>query len=1450
MQGIAEYLTGKNVFVTGATGFLGQPLIEKILFAAPEVRRVYALIRPSERLGGRIISAQTRLEKELYTSSAFDRLRGIYGDRLLEFLKEKFRAVAGDISRDDLGITPEEAQRLRREIDVVINCAAVVSFDAPVDEALSLNVMAAGRIAEFAESCQASVLVHVSTAYVNGAVHKKPSENIYHCAPPDTTDPFPRGYFSDINRDVARLQSIVEDVHKEAASKTREREFTLELLRQSRKKKRQRPRRRDRLERIRKVWIQGQLRQSGMEWARKRGWNDTYTYTKAMGEQLVLAACKSVSTVILRPSIIESSLWEPCPGWLDGLRMADPLIAAIGKGRLKSLPLDPDVLLDLVPVDVVVNALLAALPAAAGKKKAQVYQVATSSRNPITLGELYDLIFDYFTKHPMLDKKGRPILLRRLRFPNPATWRLQHRLRTVPLHTAARTLEKLAVFETTKKVRRRISAAKLANQKLYYYGEIYGPYLNLDCQFQVDRTAELFDSLPSEEKKRFNFDVTRINWRHYIQNVHIPGVKKFILKIEGAGTMELDNQASRLSAETINELVDKSSLKYAERVALQIKRNGEWLRYRYEDLREASLEIGARFHAHGLRKGDRVVLFSENQPEWGLAYLGAVRNGLTVVPIDAQTWHQEVWSIAALTDAKAILASERCLAGLTEEGLEENEAAKSPVLLFDVDRQCSVFQRSNLSRSCPRATETGSFDPPPVSPDDPASIIFTTGTMVDPRGAVHSHRNFLSNLFGVNKNLPVYPDDVLLSVLPLYHALEFTCGFLMPISGGARVVYATTLKPRVILETMRTTGMTCMLGVPTIYALLRDYLERKVLGATGSSFKSSLVATSKQISRSVERRFGRNIGRKLFSRVHQEFGGRVRVFVSGGSTLGEDLFEDFKALGMPIYEGYGLTETAPVLTVNPLHRARARSAGRPLPGVEVRLDHPDKHGVGEIVVRSPSLMKGYFKNNGATRAVMEDDWFHTGDLGWVDVDGYIYITGRIKDVIVTGAGKNVYPMDLEAIYREIQGVREIGVVGIPKGLTEEIHAVIQAGDNGVQAGKETEERIQSEARSLARELPSYHRLQKIHFRAEGMPVRENGEIDRPRLRRWLRRELKEKREPQESESPPSGRQHRATSPGAILIAELSRLSGRPKTAIDTSTDLYDDLGLDSLQAIEMLLLAEETLGVSIPDEQAVKLTRVGQFLEFLQDYGAAGKSSQAHPGQALSSALPLGAKGALDRALLTVAFAAARTVLTSWFGLNVTNGDAVPIGKPYILAANHSSHLDTGAVVAALARSQGLDEALRLHVLGARDYFFSSRFRGWAVSKLLNVVPIERHESSLASLKLVKGILQAGEPVLIFPEGTRSRDGEVQDFKAGLGLIAWELQVPVVPLAISGTHKALPAGKSWPTRHPIKIVFGEPMLMQRYQQQRGHLSRDELYKLIARDVQAEVRALRIANADG
>ena len=216
-----------------------------------------------------------------------------------------------------------------------------------------------------------------------------------------------------------------------------------------------------------------------MSWARERGWNDTYTYTKALGEQVVRREVGDMPTVIVRPSVIESSISEPSPGWLDGLRMADPLIVAIGKGRLKRLPLNPEVVLDLVPVDVVVNATLAAIPKCAAEGGISIYQVATGAENPVTLTELSDFIYDFFERNPMLDREGDPIRLRRMRYQTPEQFRRRHKLRNASLESAEKTLERFPRSDVTQKMKRKISSRRVAAEKLYYYGPSEWPIIDL-----------------------------------------------------------------------------------------------------------------------------------------------------------------------------------------------------------------------------------------------------------------------------------------------------------------------------------------------------------------------------------------------------------------------------------------------------------------------------------------------------------------------------------------------------------------------------------------------------------------------------------------------------------------------------------------------------------------------------------------------------------------------------------------------------------------------------------------------------------------------------------------------------------------------------------------------------------------------------------------------------------
>lgn len=1442
MNRISGLLENKTIFITGATGFLGQPLVEKILWSAPGVKRIYVLIRP-KRSGGRQLSSQQRLEKELFQSSVFERMRAIYGDRLKELLREKLIAVPGDISAEGLGIATELLEGIQNEVDIVINSAAVVSFDSPLDSALELNVLGAHRVAKFANGCPKAIHLHVSTAYVSGTRRGEIPETPYHNLGPDSSSgPFPPCGFTDVDLDIQEVRRLIAQIHEESKSPEVDRKLT-ELLVKRRKSGngKGQPRRREQREGLRRRWLENRLTEEGMRWSRQRGWNDTYTYTKAMGEQMVARERGERPTVIVRPSIIESSLSEPGPGWLDGLRMADPLIVAIGKGRLKSLPLDPGVVLDLVPVDMVVNVLLASLLDAREQKGLQIYQIATGSLNPITLGQLYQLIFRYFSQNPMLDKAGQPIRVKRIRFPRRSTFRFQHRLKDVPLDTVERTLERLSIFSATQKYRRKISAARAANQRLYYYGEIYEPYLNLYCRFQIDNSLRLLGRLDESERQSFDFDVRQLNWRHYVQNVHIPGVKKYILKMEGAGTLEIEDQAIAQSAEggNIYQLLARSAEKFGNKTAMQIKRDGRWEKFSFNELLEKADSTAGRLAQFGLTKGDRLVLYSENQPEWGITYFAAASLGLVVVPLDAQTWSREVWSVARFTEAKAILASESCFRSFTPQLLEEEQRNTQPLLSLNVNCGCLPFTDG------PQTPSDSAAERPTVQvdPDDTASIIFTTGTAVDPKGAVHTHRNFLNNQFAVKRYLPLTPDDNLLSVLPLYHALEFSCGFLAAINAGSTITYLRSLKPKLILETMRETGTTTMLGVPTLYALIREDIERRVLGTSKSLLKSNVMETSKQISHSIERTLGKNIGRRLFAKVHDEFGGKLRLPVSGGSALGCDLYDDFKALGLTIYEGYGLTETAPVLTVNPWNRSRRGSAGKAVPGVELRIFRPDRQGIGEIIARTPSLMKEYFRNPKATEHVIKEGWFHTGDLGWVDEDGYIYITGRIKDVIVTGAGKNVYPCDLEAIYQRIPEISEICVFGIRNGLTEDVHAVVSPNVKllGQLSAAETKKAIQREIQKLGRELPSYQRFQHVHVRTEPTPREADGAIDRDQLKA----EVIEQFEGNRLRSGASGSVPQGASAQEALVAELARLSRAPAKDITPETNLYTELGLDSLMAIELLLFLENRFGISVPDEKASSFQTVKDVLEVIRaGPGAHAPAVSPAAKGGYGSARPYSERSSLNRLLLALSFGSMKMLYQNYFDLELTNPERLPHGSSYIIAANHASHLDSGAIISALGTALGLREARKLHVLGARDYFFDSPVKSWFFSTFLNVVPIEREETSLSGLRMVQSILSQGEPILIFPEGTRSRTGQLQGFKPGLGLLARELNVPIVPAYIGGTREALPVGRLLPRPNKVKVLFGPPISMEKYRSNGPAQSRDEHYRAIVAEVRDAIEQLR------
>ena len=472
-----------------------------------------------------------------------------------------------------------------------------------------------------------------------------------------------------------------------------------------------------------------------------------------------------------------------------------------------------------------------------------------------------------------------------------------------------------------------------------------------------------------------------------------------------------------------------------------------------------------------------------------------------------------------------------------------------------------------------------------------------------------THRNFVSNVMGVVQLLPPRANDNFISVLPLHHTLEFTGGFLVPLYVGATVTYCDTMRSRVILDTMRETRATTLIGVPRVFQILHDAIRRQ----TSQHGRRSRFwfDTRKVVSKLVRALTGRNVGRRLFARVHEELGGRLRAFVCGGAALAPQIFDHFTAMGFELCEGYGLSECGPIATANPLGAARKGSVGIPLPGVEVDVINKDERGVGEVVVRGPNVTPGYFNNPEATERVLRDGWLHTGDVGYLETkERYLFITGRIKDIIVTAAGKNVYPEEVEHLYAGLPQVARLCVVGVwdDEVLGETIHGVVVPDREGLHAPA-FEALLRRAVQDRSRTLPTYQRLQRVHVVEQELPKNALGVVDRPRAQAGLAAtaalvapgSLPLPADGEREPPAPAARNgtlngsHHAVEEGMRTI--VSRLSGVPRSQVGPRSDLEADLRLDSLSKVELLLALETHFQVPLPESLGQSLHTFGDVVE-------------------------------------------------------------------------------------------------------------------------------------------------------------------------------------------------------------------------------------------------------------
>lgn len=459
-------------------------------------------------------------------------------------------------------------------------------------------------------------------------------------------------------------------------------------------------------------------------------------------------------------------------------------------------------------------------------------------------------------------------------------------------------------------------------------------------------------------------------------------------------------------ARNLCEAFTRRALKCKSQIAVQWKKDGRWISVSYGELQDNISACSSAMRSYyGVKNGDKVAIALGNRPEWPVVFFATLYAGAIPVPVNAQ---------GSSNDLENILADAECNIIFTESGCP---SLKIRAVFVDSDE-------FKYALSLPR--EECCY---PANRDDTACIMYTSGTTSHPKGVMLSHGNLLSNMYSLYKLGFMQSGDGIVSVLPLYHAYAMVVTTMTPIIYGGKVVYPGSIRAQEVMSAMKESGAVLFIGVPLIFEMFHKTIKDSLGKLPG--FIRFLVETAADIAYFIRRRTGINLARYLFYGIHLSLGKTMRVYMSGGAKLSENVERDLSKFGLTVLNGYGITETSPVLTVNPFKRPKIGSVGLPLRNVEIKIGAADKNGIGEIFVRGPNVMKGYYKNEALTRSVIKDGWFRTGDIGYMDKDGYLFLVGRVDDAITLGTGLSMCPDELEEAYSSESPVKEICIFDAP-----------------------------------------------------------------------------------------------------------------------------------------------------------------------------------------------------------------------------------------------------------------------------------------------------------------------------------------------------------------------------------------------------------------------------------
>lgn len=807
----------------------------------------------------------------------------------------------------------------------------------------------------------------------------------------------------------------------------------------------------------------------------------------------------------------------------------------------------------------------------------------------------------------------------------------------------------------------------------------------------------------------------------------------------------------------LTDMLEQNVRRYPDRPALTMRMGYRTVSLTYAQTHELSRRVAGFLARNGVGRGDAVLILAPNSPYWIGVYWGTLLHGAVVIPLNIQSTEEMIAKIARATGAKLLFRH-----------VHLREKVPADVHAFDIEFLPELV--SNCEPAGPAA----------ASPEDTVQIMYTSGTTGEPKGVVLTHANLLSNVLALSGLVPIGASDRFLSVLPLSHIFEQTAGFLMPYLNGAQIIYAHS--PAAIRALMQEFRITVMAGVPEFLQVVMSRIEA---GARERG-REKLLHLLRRLSLAVGIR---PFSRLMFSSVLKQFGGKLRLIASGGAPLDPELEQKWNALGVTLLQGYGLTETSPVLTTNTFRRRRVGSVGRVLPGVQLKLAED-----GEVLARGPGVFSGYFKNEEKTReAFTGDGWFRTGDMGYLDKDGYLFLKGRKKYMIKGPGGQNVYPEDIESELNRLPGVKDSCVIGVehPDGRTD-IHAVIlyapdQTGDPA------------ATAHDANRRLASYQRINRWSvWPQDDFPRSATRKVRKEEVLKWIRSQTL------------AGVQASAAA-RTPLVQILADVTGTAPANILPGMNLVRDLHFDSLLRIELVARIEERYGVTLHEASISPETTVADLELMFAKAGPAPK--YLHFKQ-----WPL---SWWARAIRTLFQALALFPFYRLFLKVRVKGleNLKDLSLPAVFMPNHISYLDS------LIMLRALPWRIRRRVMfaAAVDVAYAKYRRTiWLAELLANPFPFPRQEGENINegLEYMGRLLDAGWSVVVYPEGRITTDPgrALQSLKRGAGLVAVQMDAPVVPVKISDPGHALQSYSFWPRRRgTIQVQFGRPATFSRRQ---------------------------------